>query len=90
MKLPSEIKPQNVAAQLEQLESQHHILDMYLWLANRFDNFVDKEYCLELKTRCEKLISICLFLSNRSEKQARARTTSNSLPPQYKVWRNLI
>ena len=53
-------KPTNLE-QFSELCDKHSIIDLYLWLANRFPkNFIEKENCLELKEYALKVIQSSL------------------------------
>ena len=52
------------ADNLVELESAHHVLDMYIWLSFRFDEFVDRAHAYSLKNTISDLIETALQSSS--------------------------
>jgi len=62
---------------LKELETFHHVSDLYLWLAMRFtDEFIDYEYALQMNKKCSQLIEKALKKLTKTQTTLRQRTAT--------------
>ncbi|ELR14811.1 helicase conserved Cterminal domain containing protein [Acanthamoeba castellanii str. Neff] len=64
------------SGRLAELESFHHVLDLYLWLSYRFDSFTGRDRAIRLKQETEQRIQELLVSQTEASKQSRAQKGS--------------